>query len=55
MEADQEFGWKYPPKEALQEFQEFQGLGDRMLKKCIVKEIVLNGDQLEREQLDIIA
>ena len=23
MEADQEYGWKYPSKEALQEFQEF--------------------------------
>ena len=54
MEADQEYGWKYPSQEALQEFQEFRGLGDRMLKKCEVKEI-LNGDQLEQEQLAIIA
>ena len=56
MEADQEYGWKYPSKEALQEFQEFPRLADRhMLKKCTVKEIVLNGDQSEQEQLDIIA
>ena len=55
MEANQEYGWKHPSKEALHEFQEFRGLGDRMLKKCVVKEINLNGDQLEQEQMDIIA
>ena len=55
MEADQEYGWKYPSKEALQEFKEFRGLSDRMLKKCVVKEIILNGDQSEQEQKDIIA
>ena len=54
-EADQEFGWKYPSQEALQEFQEFRGLGDRMLKKCVVKEIVLNSNQTEQEQLEIIS
>ena len=37
MEADQEYGWKLPSKESLQEFQDFQGLGSRMLKKCEVK------------------
>ena len=25
MEAEQEYGWKYPSKEALQELQEFRG------------------------------
>ena len=55
MEADQTYGWKIPSKEALQKFQEFRGLGDRMLKKCEVKEITLNGDQSEQEQLAIIA
>ena len=40
---------------ALQEFQEFWELGDRMLKKCEVKEIILIGDQSEQEQLAIIA
>ena len=55
MEANQEYGWKYPSKEALQELQEFRGLGDRMLEKCVVKEITLNGDQSEQEQLAIIA
>ena len=33
MEVEQEYGWKYPSQEALQEFQVFWGLGDRMLKK----------------------
>ena len=55
MEADQEFRWKCPSKKALQEFQEFQGLGHWMLTKCVVKEIVLNGNQWEQEQLDIIS
>ena len=55
MEADQEYGWKYPSQETLQEFQEFRGLGDRMFKKYEVKEIVLNGNQTEKEEWDIIA
>ena len=52
MEADQEYGWKYPSTET---FQAFWGLGDRVLDNCIVKEIILNGDQSEQEQRDIIA
>ena len=55
MEADQEYKWKYPSKETLQTFEEFRGLGDLMLDTCTVKEINLNGDQLEQEQQDIIA
>ena len=52
MEADQEYGWKIPSKEVL---QEFWGLGPRMLKKCEVKEITLNGNQTEEEQLAIVS
>ena len=55
MEADQEYGWKIPSKEVLQEFQDFRGLGARMLKKCEVKEITLNGNQTEEEQLAIFS
>ena len=54
MEADQEYGWKYPSKETLQTFQGFRGLGDQMLDTCTMKEIILNGDQSEQEQLAII-
>ena len=54
MEADQEYGWKYPSQETLQEFQDFRGLRDRMWK-CEVREIVLNSNQTEKEQRDIIA
>ena len=55
MEADQEYGWKYPSTETLQTFQAFWGLGDRMLDNCVMKGIILNGDQSEKKQRDIIA
>ena len=55
VEADQEYGWKIPSKEVLQEFRDFRGLGPRMLQKCEVKEITLNGNQTEEEQLAIVS
>ena len=49
MKADQEYGWKYPSTETLQNFQAFGCIGDLVLDNCVVKEIILNGTQSEKE------
>ena len=52
---DKRDGPHFPSTETLQSFQAFQGLGDRVLNNCVVKEIILNSNQSEKEQQDIIA
>ena len=55
VEAEKEYEWCYPFREMLTTFQSNRGLSWEVLERCQTRELILNGDQLEEEQLDIIA
>ena len=54
LDGEKEYGWQYPFKETLQQFQAYRGLGNEMIADCVIKELVLNGTQLEQEQKEIV-
>ena len=55
VEAEKEFGWNYPSVETIKTYQDYRGLSTNMLDHCVTKEILLNGDQTEKEQRAIIS
>ena len=52
--AEKEYGWQYPSKKTLQQFQAYRGLSNKMIADWVTKELVFNGTQLEQEQQEII-
>ena len=55
VEAEKEYGWKYPSEETIRTYQDYRGLSASMLKHCKTEEIILNGNQTEKEQKMIIS
>ena len=54
VETERDYGWQYPSKETMMGLQANRGLARAMLRRCEVREIVLNGGQSEEDQKDII-
>ena len=54
VETERDYGWQYPSKETMMGLQANRGLARAMLRRCEVKEIILNGGQSEEDQKDII-
>ena len=55
VETEREYGWNYPSAETIRTYQDYIGLSAGMLRHCETKEILLNGNQTEKEQRDIIS
>ena len=55
VEAEKKFGWNYPSMETIRTYQDYRGLSNDMLDHCMTKDIMLNGDQMEKEQRVIIS
>ena len=55
VEVEKKFGWNYPSAETIRTYQDYRGLSTSMLRHCKTKEILLNGNQREKEQRDIIS
>ena len=53
--AEKEYGWKYPPVEMIRTYQDYRSLSTSMLRHCRTEEILLNGNQMEKEQRKIIS
>ena len=49
IDTEKIMGWKYPSSETMLTFQENRDMGDKMLKRCMVKILILNGKQSEEE------
>ena len=54
-ETEKEYGWKYPSEETIRTYQDYRGLSTSMLNHCKAEEIILNGNQTEKEQKKIIS
>ena len=54
VETERDYGWQYPSKETVMGLQANRGLARAMLRRCEVREIVLNGGQSEEDQKAII-
>ena len=54
VEAEKEYGWKNPSQQTIQTYQDYRGLSTSMLRHCKTEEIILNGNQTEKEQKKII-
>ena len=50
VEVEKEFGWKYPSAETIRTYQDYRGLSSSILRHCRTEEILLNGNQMEKEQ-----
>ena len=55
MEAKGDWGWSYPAQQSLLALQANRGLATTMLDRCVIREIILNGDQSEEEQKEIVS
>ena len=55
VEAEKEYRWKYPSEETIRTYQDYRGLSTSMLRHCKTEEIILNGNQTEKEQKKIIS
>ena len=55
VETERDYGWQYPSKETMMGLQANRGLARTMLRRCEVRELILNGEQSDEEQKNIIA
>ena len=53
VQAEKEYGWKYPSEEMIRTYQNYRSLSTSMLNHCKTEEIILNGNQTEKEQKKI--
>ena len=44
VEAQKEYGWKYPSEKTIRTYQDYQGLSTSMLSHCKTDEIILNAN-----------
>ena len=54
VEGEKKYGWMYPSAETIRTYQDYRGLSTSMLRHCRTEEILLNGNQTEKEQRKII-